>query len=142
MPNIAIRERLPAILVLTLLFTQSLAAEVQIGRYATVRAVPTDAQRDVMATSISIRFDSNVITVGDAVAVILEEVGYSLSDPATADSRRYRLLAHALPKPHRQLGPLSARAALAMLVGPSWQLVEDPSDRLVSFERCERGTAR
>lgn len=137
MPNIASCRRLPAILVLTFLFTQSLAAEVQIGRYATVRALPTEAQRDVMATPISIRFDASVRTVGDAVAVILEEVGYTLSDPATADSQRDRLLSLNLPYSHRQLGPLTARGALGVLAGPTWQLVEDPSDRLVTFERCE-----
>ena len=137
MPIIASCRRLPAILVLTFLYTQSLAAEVQIGRYATVRALPTEAQRDVMATPISIRFDASVRTVGDAVAVILEEVGYTLSDPATADSQRDRLLSLNLPYSHRQLGPLRARAALGILAGPTWQLVEDPSDRLVTFERCE-----
>lgn len=136
MPNIATGQLLPAILVLILLFTKSLAAEVQIGRYATVRAIPSEAQRDVMATPISIRFDARVETVGDAVAVILEEVGYTLSDPATADSHRSRLLSLSLPSPHRQLGPLTARAALATLSGPSWQLIEDPSNRLVTFERC------
>ena len=138
MPNIATCRRLPAILVLTFLTTQSLAAEVQIGRYATVRALPTDAQLDVMETSISIRFDASVKTVGDAVAVILEEVGYTLSDPATADSQRGRLLSLDLPKAHRQLGPLTARAALKTLGGPTWQIVEDPSNRLVTFERCDR----
>ena len=137
MPNIVSCRRLPAILVLTFLTTQSLAAEVQIGRYATVRALPTEAQRDVMATSISIRYDASVKTVGDAVAVILEEVGYTLSDPATADFRRDRLLSLNLPYSHRQLGPLTARAALGTLAGPAWQLVEDPSDRLVTFESCE-----
>lgn len=139
MRNIANRRPLPAILVLIFVLTQSLAAETQIGRYATVRALPTDAQRDVMATPISIRFDTKVKTVGDAVAVILEEVGYTLSDPATADSHRRRLLSHALPKSHRQLGPLTVRAILTILSGPAWQLVEDPSDRLVTFERCEPG---
>ena len=137
MSHIANCWLLPAILVLTLLFTESLAAEVQIGRYATVRAIPTDAQRDVMTSTISIRFDASVQTVGDAVAVILEEVGYALSDHATADPQRQRLLSHNLPRSHRQLGPLTVRGALSTLAGPTWQLVEDPSDRLVSYERCE-----
>ena len=137
MPHIANCRLLPAILVLTLFFTESLAAEVQIGRYATVRAIPTDAQRDVMATTISMRFDASVKTVGDAVAVILGEVGYTLSDHATADPQRQRLLSHRLPTSHRELGPLSIRAVLSTLAGPVWQLVEDPSDRLVTFERCE-----
>ena len=137
MSHIANCWLLPAILVLTLLFTESLTAEVQIGRYATVRAIPTDAQRDVMASTISIRFDASVHTVGDAVAVILEEVGYALSDHATADPQRQRLLSYKLPRSHRQLGPLTVRAVLTTLAGPTWQLVEDPNDRLVSYERCE-----
>ena len=138
MPKFANRRSLPAILVLTFLLTHSLVAEVQIGRYATVRALPTEAQRDVMASPLSIRFDDSVKTVGDAVAVILEEVGYSLSDHATADPQRERLFSHDLPKAHRQLGPLKVRIALSTLAGPAWQLVEDPRDRLVTFERCEQ----
>ena len=140
MSHIANCWLLPAILVLILLFTESLTAEVQIGRYATVRALPTDVQRDVMTSTISIRFDASVKTVGDAVAVILEEVGYSLLDHATADPQRQRLLSHSLPNSHRQLGPLTARAALSTLAGSGWQLIEDPSDRLLTFERCAQLT--
>ena len=137
MSHIANCWLLPAILVLTFFFSESLAAEVQVGRYATVRAIPTDAQRDVMASTFSIRFDTSVKTVGDAVAVILKEVGYSLSDHATADPQRQRLLSHNLPTSHRQLGPITVRAALSTLAGSTWQLIEDPSDRLVTFERCQ-----
>lgn len=67
---------------------QSLVAEVQIGRYATVRALPTEAQHNVMETLILIRFDASVKTFGGVVAVNLEQVGHTLSDAATADSQR------------------------------------------------------
>ena len=87
----ASRWSLPAISVLTFFITHSLSAEVQIGRYATVRALPTEAQSDVLLTPVSLRFDASIETVGEAVAVVLEEVGYSLSDPATADPHRARL---------------------------------------------------
>ena len=131
------RWLLPAMVVLTLLFVHSLTAEVQIGRYATVRALPTEGQRDVLSMQLTRHFDANVKSVGDAVAAILKEVGYSLSDPATADSRRQRLLQLPLPNTHRQLGPITIRDMLATLAGPGWQLVEDPVDRLVTFDRCD-----
>ena len=131
------RWLLPAMVVLTLLFVHSLTAEVQIGRYATVRALPTEAQRDVLSMQLTRHFDTNVKTVGDAVAEVLKEVGYSLSDPATADTRRQRLLQLPLPNTHRRLGPVTIRDMLATLAGPGWQLVEDPVDRLVTFDRCD-----
>ena len=130
------RWHLPAMVVLTLSIVQSLIAEVQIGRYATVRALPTEAQRDVLSLHLTQHFDANVQTVGDAVAVVLEEVGYSLSDPATADSRRQRLLKLQLPNTHRKIGPVKVRDMLSTLAGPGWQLIEDPVDRLITFERC------
>ena len=131
------RWQIPAMLVLTLLFAHSLFAEVQIARYATVRALPTEAQRDVLSTQLTIRFNPEVKTVGHAVAEVLEEVGYKLSDPATADPQRHRLLNHALPKSHRILGPATARDMLTTIVGQGWQVFEDPTDRLITFDRCE-----
>lgn len=136
MVSLATCRQISTIAVLTFLFTYSLQAEVQIGRYASVREVPSDAQRDVLTTSVHFQFDNKIKTVGDAVAEVLGEVGYRLSDPATADPHRGRLLSLPLPQPHRQLGPLKARDALSTLVGPVWQVLEDPVDRLVSFERC------
>ena len=73
MSHIASRRVLSASLVLTLLITHCLAAEVQIGRYARAQSLPTDAQRDALAATNSIRCDSVVKSAGDAVAVILEE---------------------------------------------------------------------
>ncbi|MYD44480.1 MAG: hypothetical protein F4W90_11400 [Gammaproteobacteria bacterium] len=131
------RRQLPAMAVLVLLVVNLSASDVQIGRYATVRALPTDAQRDVLAMTDTFEFDVHIQTVGDAVAVILEEVGFELADPATADPHRERLLGLPLPVSHRSLGPLSARLAFSTLIGPGWRLVEDPADRLVSFERCK-----
>lgn len=137
MVNLANCWQIPTIAVLTFLNIYTLSAEVQVGRYASVREVPSDAQRDVLAASVSFQFEANVQTVGDAVAVILKEVGYQFADAATAEPDRVRILNLPLPKPHRNLGPLKARDAINTLVGPVWFVVEDPVDRLISFERCE-----
>lgn len=113
-----------------------LAEEVQVGRYATVRAVPTSAQVNLLSAMVSVQFPASVVTVGQAVDYLLQPSGYRLAFEAAADSSREILLELPLPEPHRALGPMPLQAALETLAGPAFRLVEDPVHRLVSFERC------
>lgn len=111
-------------------------ADVQVGRYATVRAVPTPEQRDLLVAQISLSFPESVVTVGEAVHHLLQPSGYRLSPQYAAEPSRHGLLNLPLPAPHRTLGPMPLRTALETLAGSSFRLVEDPVHRLVSFERC------
>lgn len=125
-------------LALALLITASGASaeEFQMGRYASVRALPTLAQVDLLSAMVGVRFPASVITVGQAVDHLLQPSGYRLSPEAAADPSRATLLGLPLPEPHRALGPMPLQAALETLAGPAFRLVEDPMHRLVSFERC------
>ena len=126
-------------LALAMLITVSGASaeEVQIGRYATVRAVPTLAQANLLSAMVRVQFPGSVITVGQAVDHLLQTSGYRLASEAAADPSRAILLDLPLPEPHRALGPMPLKTALETLAGPAFRLVEDPLHRLVSFERCE-----
>ena len=122
--------------------TGLMAQEVQVGRYATLRPVPTPEQTALLTAQATVRFPGSVITVGQAVASLLQPRGYRLAAEAAADPSRAALLALPLPEPHRALGPMPLRTALETLAGPAFRLVEDPEHRLVTFERCGAVGAR
>jgi len=112
------------------------AAEVQVGRYSTLPAMPTVAQADLLATTITLSVPERIVTVGEAVQYLLQRSGYRLATapviaPETAD-----LLTLPLPAVHRHLGPITLAQALETLVGPAFRLVHDPVHRLISFELC------
>lgn len=112
------------------------ADELAVARYSTVRAAPTIAQQDPLATSVRTTLPPSVVRVGEAIATLLAPAGYRLADSQTAAPDRQTLLSLPLPESHRDLGPMPLRLALATLAGPAFVLVEDPVHRLVSFERC------
>ena len=113
------------------------AAELQVGRYATVLASPTQAQIQLLSAIVDVAFPTPVVTVGQAVHYLLQPSGYWLSPQVTSEPIREMLLGLPLPEPHRALGPMPLQTALETLAGPAFRLVEDPVHRLVSFERCE-----
>lgn len=112
------------------------ATEIQVGRYATVRALPTQEQVELLSVIVNVVFPASLVTVGQAMHYLLEPSGYRLSDDVAANPARAALLKLPLPKGHRALGPMPLRIALETLAGPAFRLVEDPLRRLVSLERC------
>ncbi|MCB1764295.1 MAG: pili assembly chaperone [Gammaproteobacteria bacterium] len=112
------------------------ADEVQVGRYASVQAVPTSAQVHLLSAMVRVQFPASVVSVGQAVEHLLQPSGYRLASEAAVDPLRKILLNLPLPEPHRTLGPMPLQTALETLAGPAFRLVEDPVHRLVSFERC------
>ena len=132
-------RRLGSVLILLGLMSSPMvfAAEIQVGRYATVRALPTQEQVQLLSAIVNVVFPASVITVGQAVEYLLQPSGYRLAPQDTAEPSRATLLNLPLPEPHRVLGPMPLQTALETLVGPAFRLVEDPVHRLVSFERCE-----
>jgi hypothetical protein len=70
----------PAIIGLTFAMSNAEALET-LGRYTTVNPHAQTVVRDLLAVPVSVEFPQS-ITVGDAVARVLQDTGYSLS-PAT-----------------------------------------------------------
>ena len=112
------------------------AADVQVGRYRSVFAGPTEGQADLLSAMVTVEVPSGVSTVGEAVHYLLRGSGYRLAAETASDPARADLLGLPLPEAHRSLGPMPLQDALETLGGPAFRLVEDPLHRLVSFERC------
>lgn len=126
------------VLLLTVLGLQAVASdhEIQVGRYSTMKAAPTEAQKEIFETVVNIQFDKTVTSVGDAMRHLLQDQGIRLVVPKSKDASVHTLIALPLPKIHRRLGPMSLRDALETLAGAVWRLVQDPINRFVSFELC------
>ena len=112
------------------------ANDVQVGRYSLLAAAPTEAQVDLLATTITVRFPDRIQTVGDAVRYLLQRSGYRLAHIESIGPETIALFALPLPAVHQNLGPMSLRDALETLAGHAFNLVQDPVHRLITFERC------
>ena len=130
------RQQLALALAALITVNVACADEVQVGRYATMQAVPTSAQVHLLSAMVRVQFPASVVSVGQAVEQLLQPSGYRLASDTAADPLRRTLLNLPLPEPHRVLGPMPLQTALETLAGPAFRLVEDPVHRLVSFERC------
>ena len=112
------------------------ASDVQVGRYSLLSAEPTEAQTDLLATTVTVHFPAQIQTVGESVGYLLRRSGYRLAETEALAPETKDLLALPLPAVHRQLGPMPLRRALETLAGPTFHLVQDPVHRLIAFERC------
>lgn len=112
------------------------ANDAQVGRYSVVAAVPTEAQADLLATTMTVRFPERIRTLGEAVRYLLQRSGYRLAGTDSIGPDTIALFALPLPTVHRSLGPMTLRNALETLAGPAFSLVQDPVHRLITFERC------
>jgi type IV pili sensor histidine kinase/response regulator len=99
-------------------------------------AEPTEAQTDLLATTVTVHFPAQIQTVGESIRYLLRRSGYRLTDADVLSPETMDLLALPLPAVHRQLGPISLRRALEILAGPTFSLVQDPEHRLIAFEPC------
>ncbi len=102
----------------------------RIARYTMEFAVPSQAQTDLLSTTVKTKFPAQVATVEAAINYILLRSGYSFL--VTEEIRK--TLALPLPYVHREIGPLDLRTALQTLTGESWKLQEDPRERVVWFQ--------
>ena len=120
----------------TLLSPNLQADDAQVGRYSVIGAVPTEAQADLLATTLTIRFPERIQSLVEAVRYLLQRSGYRLAKAESMGPETADLFALPLPAVHRSLGPMTLRDALETLAGPAFNLVQDPVHRLVAFERC------
>ena len=112
------------------------ANEVQVGRYSMLSATPTEAQADLLATTIKVQLPKRIHTIGEAIRYLLQRSGFRLAASEAMAPEMRVLFDLPLPAVHRELGPISLRQALETLAGPAFQLVQDPIHRLIAFELC------
>jgi type IV pili sensor histidine kinase/response regulator len=111
---------------------------VQTGRYTTVYAVPTDAQRDPLQAVVTIEFPDEIETVGQAVNALLADTGYRLEDVLYWDVEVFELVEHAVPRVQRELGPLTVLDAIKTLIGSAFGIDVDPIHRELAFELVDK----
>ena len=112
------------------------ANEVQVGRYSMLSATPTEAQADLLATTVKVQLPKRIHTIGEAIHYLLQRSGFRLAASDAMAPETTVLFDLPLPAVHRNLGPISLRKALETLAGPAFQLVQDPMHRLIAFEPC------
>ena len=112
------------------------AKDLQVARYSLFAATPTQAQAELLATTVTVRFPNRIQGVGEAVRYLLQRSGYRMANIEATSPDTIELFTLPLPAVHRSLGPIMLRDALKTLAGPAFHLVQDPVHRLVTFERC------
>lgn len=107
---------------------------IQVGRYQTVNAQPLTAQTDLLSPIIQVHFLSDIKTVGDAINDILQYSGYALIESQQQGRDLQNTLEKPLPFVDRDLGPMSLRQALNVLIGSAFDLSVDPLHRTINFQ--------
>ncbi|WP_367606700.1 hypothetical protein [Legionella sp. W05-934-2] len=131
-----ISAQLSVIGVLSIAVFSSMAANVtQVNRYATVANKPLAAQINPLITIQQVHFPQEVQTIGQAVEWWLKFSGFSLVSKEKQPETLQTVMHQALPQIDRNLGPLTVKDGLEVLVGQqSFVLIEDPLLRQVNFK--------
>lgn len=134
----------PAILVgsFSLCALNSSYADVtQMGRYLTADNEPKSAQVDLLSQEFQVRFPTSVQTIGSAMEYLLKQSGYSLVPEGKRSPALKIALSKPLPAVDRDFGPMKLKDGLATLAGPVFILVNDPLNRMISFNVSSKYSA-
>lgn len=109
----------------------------QISRYMTVKNKARPEQINLMLQIVQVRFPQDVRTIGNAINYLLRFSGYSLIPTKRMNPGLRITLSKPLPLVDREIGPISLKEALSVLVGQGFNLVFDPINREVDFKLKE-----
>jgi conjugative transfer region protein (TIGR03748 family) len=116
-----------------LMFSASIQAAQQanklIDRYTVLNPIQTPAQADPLSVVISIKFAKSVLSVKQAIEQLLRQSGYTLSKNYELE----KINTFTLPKVHQQLGPMSLKRMIKVLLGPAWDLSVDQITRNIQI---------
>ncbi|KTC76183.1 hypothetical protein Lbir_0252 [Legionella birminghamensis] len=127
--------KLSFVTLLALMTLATQAADVtQINRYATVANKPLAAQVNPLLAVQQIHFPQEVKTIGQAVKWWLRYSGFTLVDKEKQSESLQAVMSQSLPQVDRNLGPLTVKGGLEVLVGQQdFTLIEDSLLRQVNF---------
>ncbi len=111
---------------------------VRVDRYSLMEVKASRAQADLLSVIVNINVPGHIVTVGEALDHVLQRSGFSMASVKSSDPALPILLKQKLPLVHRHIGPISLRNALKTLAGSAWALVEDPVNRMVSFQLLDK----
>lgn len=108
------------------------------NNYTLYPTTATVSQKDPLSSIVSIDFSSDVVTVNDAIEVLLMSTGYRMPHDFARDKYMGRLLAQPLSRSFRSIGPVPVYVALDALAGDEFALVTDDLHSLVAFDLLPR----
>ena len=107
----------------------------QINRYATVDNKPLVAQINPLLAVQQVHFSQEIKTVGQATAYWLQYSGFSLAPMTKQPLSLQAVMRQPLPQIDRNLGPLTVKDGLEVLVGLQvFTMTYDPLLREVNFK--------
>lgn len=107
----------------------------QVNRYATVANKPLAAQVNPLLAVQQIHFPQEIKTIGQAVEWWLRYSGFTLVAKEKQPESLQAVMRQPLPQIDKNLGPLTVRDGLEVLVGQQvFTLVEDSLLRQVNFQ--------
>jgi conjugative transfer region protein (TIGR03748 family) len=134
---------LTALATLTAFITLTLSASAQaqpanqlIDRYTVLNPIQTPAQADPLSVIISIKFAKSVVSVKQAIEQLLRQSGYTLSKNYNVE----KIKRFTLPKVHQQLGPMSLKRMIKVLLGSAWDFQVDPITRSIQIVQTDSNT--
>jgi len=83
------------------------ANDSQVGRYSLLAATPTEAQAELLAARVTVRFPGRIQTVGEAVRYLLQRSGYRLASLEAIGPDTIALFTLPLPPPQKNDSALS-----------------------------------
>lgn len=90
---------------------------IQVGRYASAKTGPTQAEINPLDAIAAFRFPSQIKTVGQALGVVLENTGFKLENSEKLSLNVKSTLAMPLPVTNRALGFMTIKEAIIILMG-------------------------
>lgn len=124
-----------AICAVVLFFSSGAAAQevVSTDRYTMLELKASEYEKDPLSVPVQMSFPPTVATVGEAIEYALQHSGWTFV--TFPEDRALNItLSRPLPRIHRQLGMMSLRDLLQVLVGYTYTPIEDPVRRLYSFD--------
>lgn len=120
--------------ILTFALGANASNQTQISRYSTVENKPTAAQINPLLAVAQYKFASNVRTVGGAISQVLSTSGYKIADDEKLNKDAKQVMDLPLPLVDRQLGPLTIKDTVAVLIGQNvFDIKVDPLHRTINF---------
>lgn len=106
----------------------------QVGRYVTVTNRATIAQIDPLLAIAQFKFQPEIITIGDAIEQVLRNTSYKLASNTKLPSLARQTLSMSLPITVRELGPVSIKEAVVVLMGKHvFNIKVDMKHRTINF---------
>ena len=112
----------------------STPSDIQTGRYSSIKAKPTQSQRELLQVMITVSIPDEITRIGETIAYLLKRSGYQLVQPQAKQIALSNFFLKRLPDVHRNIGPMSLEDALTILTSPAFKLNQDPVRRLISYK--------